>query len=437
MRKSWLIAVREWNERVKSRSFLTLALVGPLLLLFLLFILFQIGGKKTVKWKILVADKGEILSNKMAPREDPSMNYFFINDYVEIEEFAKANKYQEFDALLEVNEKVLSNKVGFVFYRELPSTTLEKKVQFQLERRLEEVLVKKYNEIDLEDFRKIKQPLTLSFRNVYDPQDQGSDKRGWVGLFFGGLIFVFIALYGMTILRATSKEKTSRIAEVLLGAVRPMHLMMGKIMGIGAAAFVQFAIWAVIIVIGLSWMRETYFPDYLQANLNQIEQSSEVQDEAIYQYNEFVDLVFERIQFAPVLTAFAVFFVLGYFFYSSIFSACGASLGSESDGQQFVIPLLLLLLFGGYAGYYVLQNPGSDLASFFLYLPFTAPCVALVKLSLGFVEGTGYQLYLSALVLLISTGMMLFLSSRIYRQGILASGYRLRFSHLIKWLKRK
>ena len=90
MRKSWLIAVREWNERVKSRSFLTLALVGPLLLLFLLFILFQIGGKKTVKWKILVADKGEILSNKMAPREDPSMNYFFINDYVEIEEFAKA-----------------------------------------------------------------------------------------------------------------------------------------------------------------------------------------------------------------------------------------------------------------------------------------------------------------------------------------------------------
>ncbi|MBU2019411.1 MAG: ABC transporter permease, partial [Bacteroidetes bacterium] len=354
MRKSWLIALREWNERVKSRSFIGMAVLGPLILLFLLFVLFQIGGKKTVKWKILVADKGQILSNKMAPRENADLSYFFINDYIEIEEFAKGNKYQEYDALLEVNEKVLSNKVGFVFYREVPSSGLEKKVQYQLERRLEEVLVNKYNTIDLADFRKIKQPLTLSFRNVYDPQDKAADKRGWVGVIFGGLIFVFIALYGMTVLRSTTREKSSRIAEVLLGAVQPIHLMIGKIWGIGMAAFFQFAIWSIILLSGLSWMRETYFPDYLQANIENVNSDQQLDEDAVYQYNEFVDLVYDRIQFGPVLGAFVVFFVLGFLFYSSLFSACGASLGSESDGQQFVIPLLLLLCFGAYSGYYVL-----------------------------------------------------------------------------------
>lgn len=439
MKKSWIIALRELNERVRSRSFLAMSIFGPLAVLFFLFALFQLGGKKAVKWNVLVADKAMILENKMAPREDATVTYSFYNDYIEVEDFANGKKFQEFDALLEVNEKVLGNKVGFVFYREMPAKNLEKKVQYTLERRLEEVLLKRFTDMDPKEFRSIKQPLTLSYRNVYDPTDAGADKRGWVGFIFGGLIFLFIALFGMTILRSTSREKSSRIVEVLLGAVKPAQLMTGKILGIGMAAFIQFAIWATILSAGLGWMRQTYFPDYLQANLEQMEASSpsnDLSDEAIYQYNEFVDLVYERIQFGPMLSTFGVFFVLGFLFYGSFFSAFGASLGSESDGQQFVIPLLLVLAFGAYAGYYVLQNPSSPYTNVLLYLPFTSPAVAMVKMAFGFGEGESYQLILSAVIMMVSIAIMIFVSARIYKNGILHFGHRIRLKHLVRWIKR-
>lgn len=437
MKKSWIIALRELRERLRSRSFLAMSIFGPLAVLFFLFALFQLGGKKAVKWKVLVTDKALILDNKMAPREDANVTYSFYNDYIEVADFANGKKFQEFDALLEVNEKVLGNKVGFVFYREMPSKALEKRVQYTFERRLEEVMLKRFTQMDAKDFRKIKQPVTLSFRNVFDPQDAGADKRGWVGFIFGGLIFLFIALFGMTILRSTSREKSSRIVEVLLGAVKPAQLMTGKILGIGMSAFIQFAIWSSILTAGLGWMRQTYFPDYLKANIDQVENGQSMEsDDAIYQYNEFVDLVYERIQFGPMLTTFAVFFVLGFLFYGSFFSAFGASLGSESDGQQFVIPLLLLLAFGAYAGYYVLQNPSSPYADGLLYLPFTAPAVAMVKMAFGFAEGESYKLILSGIIMLVSIAVMIFISARIYKNGILHFGHRIRLKHLVRWIKR-
>lgn len=436
MKKSWIIALREMRERVRSRSFLAMAIFGPLAVLFFLFALFQLGGKKAVKWKVLVADKAMILDNKMAPRDDANVTYSFYNDYIEVEDFAKGKKFQEYDALLEVNEKVLGNKVGFVFYRAMPSKSLEKKVQYTYERRLEEVMLQRFTQMDPKEFRSIKQPLTLSFRNVFDPQDEGADKRAWVGFIFGGLIFLFIALFGMTILRSTSREKSSRIVEVLLGAVKPAQLMTGKIVGIGMAAFVQFAIWATILTAGLTWMRQSYFPDYLEANLQQVNEGAEMTDEAIYQYNEFVELVYERVQFGPMLTVFVGYFILGFLFYGSFFSAFGAALGSESDGQQFIIPLLLLLAFGAYSGYYVMQNPSSPYVDGLLYLPFTAPAVAMVKMAFGFADGEGYKLLISLVIMLVSISLMILVSARIYKNGILHFGHRIRLKHLVRWIKR-
>jgi ABC-2 type transport system permease protein len=77
------------------------------------------------------------------------------------------------------------------------------------------------------------------------------------------------------------------------------------------------------------------------------------------------------------------------------------------------------------------------LADWLFYIPFTAPGVAMVRLSLGFTDGAGYHLYISAFVLLLSTVLGLFISSRIYRNGILASGHRLRISQIWQWIKKK
>lgn len=439
MKNSGIIAWRELRERVSNRSFILAAFVGPLTLLVLLYLLFAYGGKSAKTWDVLVADPGGVFEAKMLPRPDSSVQYSFIQDYVEIEEFAAAKKYKQFDALVEINEKVVSNKTGFVFYREQPARVLEKKIEFQVEKRLEEVLVKRFTDLSLTDFRKIKQPLRLNFRDVYDPYGESSDKRGWVGVLLGTLVFVFIALFGMTVLRSVATDKSSRIAEVILASAKPRDLMLGKIIGIGSAAVVQFLFWTVIIAVGLWWMRAELFPDLVSANITQIESaaSGEFFNEKAYEYNEFVELIYQRIQFGPMLATFGFFFIAGYFFYGTICAGLGAALGSENDGQQFVIPLFLVLCFGAYAGYYTLLHPSSPLTEVFHYLPLTSPSVVLVKLALGYPEGEGYTLYLSALILILSGILALWKSGRIYKHGVLQNGYRLNFSLFWKWIMRK
>ena len=443
MKNSWLIALREWKERISARSFLMLSVVGPLMVLGLIYILFAIGGQSKQHWNVLIADPAGIMENKILSREDDAVSYSFADGYIETKEFEKAKQFQKFDALLEINEKVLSNKSAFVFYREKPSMQMQTRIQYQAERRLEEVLVKQFTKFSISEFRKIKQPLTVGFRNVYDPLDESSDLSGWVGLFYGTVIFIFIFLFGMTILRSVSREKSNRIVEVLLGSVSPKQLMLGKIIGIGLAAFFQFVIWTILIGIGLYFMRENLFPDLLDASkMNITELSNEVLSQtsqeqffANREYNEFVELVYERINFTFMTGYFILFFIIGYFFYGTLFAAIGASSGSESDGQQFVLPLIFMLCFALYSGYYSMQNPTSPMAILFHYLPFTSPVVVMVKLSQGYETGHFYELFLSLLVLILSALIVLSLAGRIYANGILQFGHRVRLKHLFRWMK--
>lgn len=429
MRNSWIIALRELRERLGSRSFLLMAILGPLVVLSLTYFIFQFGGKEQQKWHVLVVDPANVMEHKIMSREDPNITYSFATNYIEIEQFAEEKRFAPYDAMVEVNEKILSNKSCFLFYREKPAFNMSVNIRYHIERRLEEVLAKQFTKLSVIDFRKIKQPLNFAFRNVYDPNDVKSDLAGWVGLFFGTVIFVFIFLFGMTILRSVSREKTNRVVEILLATVKPRSLMLGKILGIGISAFLQVFLWILIIGLGLYLMRETIFIDIYDAS-NQIQ--GQMSD-----YNQFVELVFDRVQFGVMLFYFSLFFACGYLFYGAFFAALGATSGSESDGQQFLIPLILILCFALYAGYFALENPDSPWTTFLMYFPFTAPVVAMVKLSIGFAVGDEYQLFVSLFLLVASSIGVIALAARLFKNGLLQFGHTLRFKNIILWLKVK
>jgi len=436
MRNSWLLAKREIRERIGSRSFLFMSIFGPLVILLLGYLLFTYGGEGKQHWKVLIADPTGIMDNKILAKEDGMLTYAFADSYIEMEEFRDAQQFKSFDAMVEINEKVLSNKTAFVFFRQKPSVRMQTHLQFQVERRIEEVMIKRFTKLSVRDFRKIKQPLNVAFRNVYDPMDEASDMRAWAGFFFGCIIFVFIFLFGMTVLRSIATEKTNRIVEVLLASVNPRQLLSGKIIGIGLSAFIQFAIWIGVIGVGMFVMRLYVFPDLFDASNFELLQNGDGVQSSIMEYNEYLNLVFERLQFGNLLFFFSLFFVGGYLFYAAFFSAIGASSGSESDGQQFVIPIILLLGSSVLAGYYTILNPESQLAGWFHYLPFTSPVTVMVRLTQGYGPGEGYQIWLALFILLSSSFAMLFVAGRIYKNGILQFGHRLRLSLLFKWFKR-
>lgn len=429
MRNSWIIALRELKERIGSRSFILMALFGPIIVLTMTYLLFVLGGKEQQNWKVLIVDPANLMEHKIMAKEDPNVTYAFATNYIEVKDFAENPTYGNYDAMVEINEKILSNKSSFLFYREKPSFNMSVNIRYHVERRLEEVLAEQFTKLSANEFRKIKQPLNLGFRNVYDPTDSSSDLAGWVGMFFGAVIFVFIFLFGMTILRSVSREKSNRIVEVLMATVHPRTLMLGKIIGIGLSALLQFSIWLLLIGAGLYFMREAIFIDMYDATNLATGQASD--------YNQFVELVFERIQFSSMISFFMLFFIAGYFFYGAFFAALGAVTGSESDGQQFLLPLIAILVFAMYAGYFVLNNPDSSLSTFYQYLPFTAPVVVMVKLAMGYAPGEGYQLFVSLLILLLSAIGVLIIAGRLYKNGLLQFGHSVRLKTIISWLKMK
>jgi ABC-2 type transport system permease protein len=420
-----------------------MAIVGPLLVLLITYVLFVLGGNDKARWKVLIADPANIMDTKMLANNNGTITYDFADDYIQLKDFETGKRYQKYDVLLEVNEKILINKSAYLFYREKPNFSVSMTLQFHLERRLEEVLVERFTKMTVQDYRKIKQPISVGFRNIYDPKNESTTMGSWVGFFFGAVILFFILLFGMTILRSVSSEKSNRIVEVLLASVKPRQLMFGKIAGIGLAAIIQLVLWIVIVAFGLYVMRETLFPDIMDASKWDVAKMANEMKNMTFQqhltrssgYNSFVELIYERIQFDNMLFYFLLFLVAGYIFYGTFFAALGATSGSENDGQQFVIPIVLLLLLAAWAGYYVLNNPESGLSYLFSLLPFTSPMVCMVKLAQGYNPGEGYQLFVSFGILVISSLLTLRIAGRLYTNGILQFGHRLRISQFVKWLR--
>ena len=429
MKNSWIIAKREFFERIGSRSFLFMAILGPALVLLLLYLLFAIGGNDQQHWKVLIADHKNIMDHKIMAKEDPNIKYYFVNDVIEIEDFANSERYKDFDAMVEINQGVYSNKSGFVFCKEKPSVKMQIDIRYQVERRLEEIFAQEYTDLSYSQFKRIKQPLNLGFKDAFDPTDSSDTLSAWVGLFLGTVIFVFIFLFGMTILRSVGKEKTNRIVEVMLASVSPRALLAGKIIGIGLSAFVQFALWICFIALGLYLMRTSIFVDTFDPAVGEAGIQSIT--------NEFIVLIFDRIQFAAILPYFFIFFVLGYLFYGAFFAALGAISGSESDGQQFLIPLIAILFFSVYAGYSVVIHPEAASSTVYSFLPFTAPIAMMVRLSQNLGPGEIIELYLSILIELISAIALLWVAARLYKNGLLQFGHSIRIRTIFTWLKMK
>ena len=440
MSQSWIIAMRELRERVLNKSFLTMLFVGPFLVLTLAYFLVKANDQGKKELTVLIADPGNIMEGVISSKDNASVNYYFVDGYLELDEFKLAKDYQRFDVLIEINEKVLNNKKVFVFYRDFLSSDVKNVIKFNMERRMEEVLVHEFTNLSVDKFREIKQPLNMDFRNLDDPMGIESKTEGWAGLFFGFIIFLFILMFGMSILRGVTREKSNRIVEVLVSVVKPRQLMIGKMIGIALSAIFQLFIWFGVIGVGL-WVFQNYIfteffisDEYINMQLNEGTDILYGQFGGLHQ-NEMIDLIYERLNLLVILPVFFIIFIMAYFFYGAFFSLIAAGTGSESDGQQFSIPIIALLLFSLYAGYFSVIYPESDFSNICQFVPFTSPVVLMVKVCQGYPIGSGYLLVVSLLILFLSTLFMLYIASRIFRGGILEYGHTLSFRKIFNWFK--
>ena len=411
MSKFLLLTKREIQERLGQKGFWYMLVLGPVVVLLLLVAILKAADEGKQELKVLIADPGQIMAHRLMAQDEKNIHYYFIDDYLEMQEFEQAKAYQEFDVLLELNEKVLNNKKCFVFYRDQLGLDARMQLKFQVEKRMEELIASQHSTLTEQAFRQIKQGFVFDFRDLQDPKNESKEANAWAGFVIGAFILFFVGLYGMTIFRATVREKNNRIVEVLLASVRPQQLMLSKITGIGLVALLQLLGWAVVLSIGLLFLEQTVFLDVFDP--------SNWGEAAPQRLNPLSSLVFEQLNLPFLLLHFILFFAASFLFYGSLFAVLGARSSADADGQQFLLPLIFMVAFGIFAGIYAIYYPNTTLTEVLTYLPFSSPVLAFITLAKG-ATVVGYTTTMLSLLILLGAALLLLkLAGRWYKQHIL------------------
>ncbi len=212
------------------------------------------------------------------------------------------------------------------------------------------------------------------------------------------MIYMALIMYGNMVASGVAEEKSSRIMEVMISTVKPLELMLGKIIGIGSLGLLQFFIW---IGVGLT-MNTMGSSGFLVSALGSTETLSTI----------------------PLDTVlwFGLFFILGYFLYASVFAAAGALVSRVEEVGQVVTIITMLIIVGFFGAYISFLNPNSAFAVVASLIPFTSPMVMFARIVLG--NPPFLQVVASVLILLISVVIGAWISGKIYRIGVLMYGKR-------------
>lgn len=441
-----LVISREYLTRVKKKSFLILTFLAPILFgaMCILPSLIMVYSKEDGK-KVAVVDNSGLV-----------MPYLVDSETVDYEDCAgqsvEALKSglgnNGYDAILsisalnsqtrDVNAEVFSSKPLGIDMTETMSNRINKAV--------EDYRIASYGIEGLESIMKeVKADVKL---RSYTLDEEGKETVSesavfmMVSMILGIIIYMFIAIFGGMVMSSVIEEKASRVVEVLISSVKATDLMFGKIIGIALVALTQFFLWIVLtfaIIAGVGVISGGAILDSADpAAMVEMSGMSAEQMEtltAAASEPEGMEVIFSTLRSMPIaeiLICFVIFFVFGYMLYASLFSAIGSGAESEGDTQQLQIPITIPLLLGFFIAIYAFKAPDSSLVLWGSMIPFTSPIVMLARLPFGVPV---WQILLSVVLLVATTGVLAWASAKIYRVGILMFGKKTTWKDLWKWFK--
>lgn len=250
-----------------------------------------------------------------------------------------------------------------------------------------------------------------------------------IGGAFGYLIMMFIILYGNMVMRSVIEEKTSRIIEVIISSVKPFQLMMGKIIGTSLAGILQFLIWAVLGLSAMFILSSMFGVHMGSSGTAAAEAAKNASSSDIQMYIKEL----WNLPIATILISFVIYFIGGYFLYSSFYASIGAAVDNETDSQQFLLPIIMPLILGVYIGFFtVINDPHGTVATVFSMIPLTSPIVMMMRIPF---KVPAWQIILSMSILFATFFLVVLFASKIYRVGILMYGKKPSWKELAKWLK--
>jgi ABC-2 type transport system permease protein len=436
--KIWLIIKREYKTRVQTKSFLLSTFLTPLLILgFMGFVIFMtVSDNEAPKQVIVIDETGRMLYplTQLNPTR-----YLPIKADQSIEQIRDLIMEDELDGYVLFDQTFLSEGTpatfvhngsgGITFFESLRSDVRDVTRQIRLkDNDVSDAVIAIFEERPALENRR------LNEAGVDEQSNAFLSSIG--GILIGVFIFIGLFGYGAILMRSVIEEKTSRIVEIITSSVKPIELMLGKLLGVCLVALTQFSLW-IATYAGVTILAAPVAQFFINQRMGDLQNSLNAVDATGTAANvpSDIDLSFlEQFSIDPLFVLyFFVFFVLGFLMYSSIFAAIGAAVDSEQDSQQFMTPVMLPILLGYMLNFRIAEAPDSTFAIVASLFPLTSPINMVTRMLVSNVPF--WEVLLSILLLILSLIGMLLLAARIYRTGILMYGKKPTFKELYKWIR--
>ena len=404
----WLIAKREYVERIRAKSFVIMTILIPALMGGALY---AVGlatgkGKSDVSIAIVTQDSkfGLDMQSELATHKHPKITADVISppgpDTRSVLDGELKSK--SLDGYLWVTPPATGHASPTFEWK--PQSKSYQNTQNELGDAIRTVLTREglaHSGMGTADVAALMQPIDLDSSTASKNDASTAAEASAGGMFF--IMYFVILFYGMNVARSIIEEKTSRIFEVLLATIQPEEMMAGKVIGVGAVGLTQVSIWLIaataLTVFGLASIGGDF-----SFKLS------------------VVQMVF-----------FVIFFLLGYILYSGLAAALGAMTSSEQELQQLNIFLMIPLIVCNGVVYSVISDPDGTLAKVFSFIPFCTPLIMYVRIAVH--QPPWYEIGLSLLGLVVTILAILWFAARVYRVGILMYGKKPNLPELLRWLK--
>ena len=435
MRKILAVIKREYIQIVRTKGFIIGTVLGPVFMIALIVIPIIVSSVSVEKQETIgVVD----LTNEIFMELDKKLDHkdYRLKDGFRRYVLEKFEPYTGTEELRhELRERVLKKELSAYIY--IPEGVLEigardsavrnsepeeEKVEYVSEhttdfeklrainRALNNVVIEKRLKREGLDPQKVAQYIKRVELQPIKITKKGEEKDTggtfMISYILALIIYMAIIIYGQVIMRGVIEEKSSRVVEVVLSSLRPFQLMMGKILGIGAVGLTQFSIWT-LFGIGAS----VYSTSFIPAGAN-----------------------FAMPSIPPhVFVYFVVFFILGYFLYGTLYAAIGSMVNSEKEAQQLVMPVTMFLIVPIMLMIFIIRAPNSPTAVFLSFIPFFAPILMFLRITV-LLPPFG-QIGASIVILILTILLMIWLTAKIYRVGILMYGKRPKLAEIVRWMR--
>ena len=435
MKNIYLITKREFLTQVKKKSFIILTILAPLLMVgFGVLIGFMFKANEA-EYHFDVVDKSGLFAGQLKSTKE--ITYTFVPANTEnalvknLKELKGTDglliipelKATDFDAL-ESGTKLLTNKKIGMDTKSFVSADLSNILKKE---KIKQLGIKEDRIVNLDkNFKLISQNVTESDKPESDLAF-GIETALSMGLMY--VVFMFIIIYGVRVMRSVLEEKNNRVVEIIISSVKPFELMMGKILGVTLVALTQFTVWiamtvtaAIVLNTGFSAMQKN-----IPAGEEGVLKNLDIQQIATEVSHILLDM-----NYVGIIGVFVFFFLFGYIFYSSMYAAIGSAVDNETETQQFTLFAVVPLMLGLYGSFTIMNNPDGPMAFWLSIIPFTSPVAMIARIPFGVPL---WQICLSIFLLIASTLLMVFIASKIYRVGILMYGNKATLKEIWKWIR--